>query len=106
LIILKSAQKGEKRQKTFILHVPTNCVGDDLESVVDEKGRLLIPQSLRERIGITSGTVVKMREKGEIVEIVPTSRKRRTWKDLHGIKPKRTGKPSWPTPEEIKSIWE
>jgi len=77
-----------------------------MQSVVDEKGRLLIPQNVRESAGITSGSVVEMRQKGKIVEVIPTSRKRRTWIDLCGIKPKRTGKPSWPTPEEIKSIWE
>ena len=77
-----------------------------MQSVVDEKGRVLIPQSIRENSGITIGTVVEMKQKGKIVEVIPTARKRRTWSDLYGIKPKRTGKPSWPTPEEIKSIWD
>ncbi|MHB8566800.1 MAG: hypothetical protein ACYC7D_00595 [Nitrososphaerales archaeon] len=77
-----------------------------MQSTVDEKGRLLIPQSVRESTGMISGTIVQMRQKGKVIEVIPTSRKRRTWSDLCGIKPKRTGKPSWPTPEEIKNIWE
>jgi bifunctional DNA-binding transcriptional regulator/antitoxin component of YhaV-PrlF toxin-antitoxin module len=73
---------------------------------VDEKGRMLIPLQVRESAGIIRGTVVKVRQKGRVIEIIPTTRKRRGWKDLYGVKPKRTGKPEWPTPEEIKSMWE
>ncbi len=76
---------------------------------MDEKGRLLIPQSFRESAGIIAGTVVQMKQRGRIVEVIPTSKKRnnaRSWREFYGIKPKRTGKPSWPSPEEIKSIWE
>jgi AbrB family looped-hinge helix DNA binding protein len=80
--------------------------GKKLRSVVDERGRVLIPQKVRESAGISSGTIVQMQQKGKIVEVIPTSEKRRTWRDLSGLEPKRTGRPSWPTPEEIKSIWE
>jgi len=77
-----------------------------METVVDARGRVLIPQPLREDFGLGEGVVVDVRKgKGTIV-ISRAERKRRTWKELNGIKHKRTGKPEWPTPEEIKSIWE
>jgi bifunctional DNA-binding transcriptional regulator/antitoxin component of YhaV-PrlF toxin-antitoxin module len=77
-----------------------------MQSSVDDRGRVLIPQSVRENTGMTRGTVVRVQQKGAVVEVIPTSKKQRRWKDLAGINPKRTGKPVWPTPEEIKSIWE
>jgi len=79
-----------------------------LETVVDERGRVLIPQELREETGLEEGTVVKVEKgKGKTIQIAPLKRGTRlTWKDLDGIKPRRTGKPEWPTPEEIKGIWE
>ena len=79
-----------------------------METVVDERGRVLIPQELREETGLEEGTVVKVEKgKGRTIQIAPLKRGTRlTWKDLDGIKPRRTGKPEWPTPEEIKSIWE
>jgi AbrB family looped-hinge helix DNA binding protein len=78
-----------------------------LETVVDERGRVLIPQQLREEAGLEEGTVVKVEKgKGKSIQIAPLKRGARlAWKDLDGIKPHRTGKPEWPTPEEIKSIW-
>ena len=74
--------------------------------MVDERGRILIPQEIRERLGLSEGTIVEVAEVGREVVIKPISRKRRTWKDLCGIKPKRTGEPEWPIAQEIKSIWE
>lgn len=76
------------------------------ETAVDERGRVLIPQEIRERLGLDEGTIVEVAEVEKEIVIKPISRKRRTWKDLWGIKPQRTGKPEWPTANEIKSIWE
>ncbi|MFQ5762992.1 MAG: AbrB/MazE/SpoVT family DNA-binding domain-containing protein [Candidatus Bathyarchaeia archaeon] len=76
------------------------------ETTVDERGRILIPQETRERLGLDKGIIVKVAEEGREIIIKPLSRKHGAWKDLCGIKPQRTGKPEWPTAEEIKSIWE
>ena len=92
------------RQNSQNQKFPTKLVGI-LESLIDEKGRMLIPREVRESVGMKKGTVVKVKQKGKIVEVTPTNRQHRTWKDMYGIRPKRTAKPSWPTPEEIKSIW-
>lgn len=76
------------------------------ETVVDERGRILIPQEIRERLGLNEGAVVKVAEVGKELIVKPVGKRRRSWKDLYGVKPQRTGKPEWPTVEEIKGIWE
>jgi AbrB family looped-hinge helix DNA binding protein len=76
-----------------------------MESVVDERGRVLIPQELRLELGFAEGTVVDLEKSEGGVIMKAARRKRSSWKDLSGTKPKRTAKPEWPTPEEIKSIW-
>ncbi len=76
------------------------------QTIMDERGRVLIPQEIRERLGLSEGTIVEIAEVGKEVVLKPISRKRRTWKDLCGTEPQRTGKPKWPTVKEIKSIWE
>ena len=88
--------------------LPTHLVGKQLETVVDERGRVLIPQELREEVGLDEGTVVDLQKgKGRMITIAPARRKnRRSWKDLKDVKPHRTGNPEWPSPEEIKGIWE
>ena len=78
-----------------------------LETIVDERGRVLIPQGLREDVGLDEGTVVTITKEGKRGLLLEPSRKRRrTWKDLNGMNPTRSGEPEWPTPKEIKSIWE
>ncbi len=74
---------------------------------MDERGRVLIPQELREEMGLDEGTVVTLqRGKGKMITIAPARKGRLSWKDLKDVKPHRTAKPEWPSPEEIKSIWE
>ena len=78
-----------------------------MESIVDERGRVLIPQELRAELGLTEGTVVRLQKRSEgSIVLRPARQSRRTWKDLNGVEPVRTGKPEWPSPEEAKAIWE
>jgi bifunctional DNA-binding transcriptional regulator/antitoxin component of YhaV-PrlF toxin-antitoxin module len=74
--------------------------------VVDGRGRVLIPEVIREMSGLVRGTVVAVEKEEDKIIIKPVRKKRRAWKELCGLKPHRTGKPTWPTPEEIKSIWQ
>ena len=74
------------------------------QTVVDERGRVLIPEEIRESIGLDRGTVVEVEKLEERILIKPVGKSRRTWKQLCGLNPQRTGKPEWPTPEKIKSI--
>jgi len=77
-----------------------------VETVVDSRGRILIPQQLREDLGLSQGVVVEVQKGKGAVVITPAKKKPVSWKEMYGMKPKRTGRPEWPTPEEIKSIWE
>lgn len=75
------------------------------QTVVDQRGRVLTPEDVRESTGLDQGTVVRVERQEEGIVIRPIRRIRRTWKQLCGLTPKRTGRPEWPTAEEIKSIW-
>ncbi len=75
------------------------------QAVVDERGRVLIPEDIRESAGLLGGTVVAIEKEKDRVVIKPLGKAKRKWRQLCGLVPKRTGKPEWPTPEEIKSIW-
>jgi AbrB family looped-hinge helix DNA binding protein len=75
------------------------------ETVVDERGRVLIPEEIRESAGLTSGAMVAVEKARDVVVIKPLRRRKRGWRELCGLAPERTGKPKWPTPEEIKGIW-
>jgi AbrB family looped-hinge helix DNA binding protein len=86
--------------------LPTESVGINMtQTVVDQRGRILIPEDMREGAGLDEGTIVRVERQNEGIVIQPIGRGKRTWKQLCGIIPKRTGKPEWPTAEEIKSIW-
>ncbi len=76
------------------------------QTVVDQRGRVLIPEEIREGAGLDEGTIVKVERQEDAIVIKPVRKSKRTWKQLCGLTPKRTGKPEWPTPEEIKSIWQ
>lgn len=83
---------------------------------MDDRGRILIPKELRERFNLKEGSPVEIVEdaKNSIITIKPSpktksSRKKPRLKELYGVGAtvRKTGKPEpWPTPKEIKSIWE
>ncbi|MGP8071161.1 MAG: AbrB/MazE/SpoVT family DNA-binding domain-containing protein [Candidatus Bathyarchaeia archaeon] len=76
------------------------------QTVVDQRGRVLIPEDVREGAGLDEGTVVRVEPRDEGILIKPVRKAKRSWKQLCGITPNRTGKPEWPTPEEIKNTWQ
>lgn len=76
------------------------------QTVVDGRGRVLIPEEIREISGLRTGTVVAVEKYEDRIIIKPVRKSRRAWKQLCGLAPQRTGEPQWPTPEEIKSIWQ
>jgi AbrB family looped-hinge helix DNA binding protein len=75
------------------------------ETVVDQRGRVLIPEEIRESAGLKSGAVVAIKKTRNVVVIKPLRKHKRAWRQLCGLTPERTGKPEWPTTEELKSIW-
>ena len=74
------------------------------QTVVDQRGRVLIPEDIREDSGLDEGTVVRVETQDEGIVIKPVRKAKRSWKQLCGLTPKRTSRAEWPTQEEIKNI--
>jgi len=72
---------------------------------MDAKGRVMIPQLIRKKLGVGEGIPLLIEEREQGVLLKPM-RKKKKIEDFFGLKVKRTGKPEWTTPREIKSIWE
>ena len=49
---------------------------------------------------------ISIEEKKDKILLSPKREKKRNVEDFFGLKVKRTGRPEWATPKEIKSIWE
>ncbi|ODS37338.1 hypothetical protein BEH94_07120 [Candidatus Altiarchaeales archaeon WOR_SM1_SCG] len=80
-----------------------------METKIDTKGRVVIPQPIRKKLGIGKETPLLIEERNCEVLLKPMKKKRKKKKeikDFFGLTVKRTGKPEWITPKEIKSIWE
>jgi len=75
------------------------------ETIVDQRGRVLIPEEIRESTGLVGGTIVAVERERDRIVIKPLRKSKRGWRRLCGLVPKRIGRPEWPTPEEMKSIW-
>lgn len=77
-----------------------------MEAKIDAKGRVLIPQPVREKLQIKEGMLLSIEEKEDVILLRPKREKKRKIEDFFGLKVERTGRPEWATPKEIKSIWE
>ncbi|PXF50962.1 MAG: hypothetical protein C4B55_00600 [Candidatus Methanophagaceae archaeon] len=81
----------------------------EVEARMDAKGRIVIPQLVREKLGINEGTLLSIEEREDRVILKPKrekERKKSRIEDFFGLKVERTGEPEWATAKEIKSIWE
>ncbi|MCW3142079.1 MAG: AbrB/MazE/SpoVT family DNA-binding domain-containing protein [Methanophagales archaeon] len=78
----------------------------NMEARIDAKGRIVIPKSVREKLQIREGMLILIEEKKDKILLSPKREKKRNVEDFFGLKVKRTGRPEWATPKEIKSIWE
>jgi len=72
-------------------------------ATIDAKGRILIPPEFREGLG--DHIVIRKTEAGVI--LVPGRKEERVAEFLKVLEsePRRTGKPTNPGPERIKSVW-
>ncbi len=73
----------------------------ELIARIDSKGRLVIPEGLRENLGQV--VVVKKTEEGILLR--PTKGKVNRLQRILDSEPRRTGKPENPRPEKMKRIW-
>jgi AbrB family looped-hinge helix DNA binding protein len=77
-----------------------------MEARIDAKGRVVIPQSVREKLQLKEGMRLSIEEKEDVILLKPKKEKKRKIDDFFGLKVERTGRPEWATPKEIKSIRE
>lgn len=77
-----------------------------MEARIDAKGRVVIPQPVREKLQLKEGMRLSIEEKEDVILLKPKKEKKRKIEDFFGLKVERTGRPEWATPKEIKSIWE
>lgn len=73
----------------------------ELIAKIDSKGRVVIPESFREGLGQT--VVVKKIQEGVLLR--PAKSKTKRLERILDSKPRRTGRPENPRPEEMKRIW-
>jgi AbrB family looped-hinge helix DNA binding protein len=57
------------------------------ETMIDERGRVLIPEEIRKSAGLTGGTVVAVEAKDGRVVIKTVRRERRDWENLCVVPP-------------------
>ena len=74
-------------------------------TTLDTKGRILIPKTLREALGLKKGSTLKLVRIPSGIQVSIPKEETRTVKEVYGLKFKRTGKPEWASAKEIKSIW-
>ena len=80
---------------------------DSSSAKVDSKGRILLPPSLRDELGLEPGDVVSLRRtKGSVlVTRGGKSDYALKFKRMLETEPTRLGKPSNPSPSKMKKIW-
>lgn len=71
---------------------------------VDERGRVVIPQEFRERLGLMPGTEVRVEVSEGGVLVRPARQKREIARQLRGIIPKGSTGPRL-DPRRVKHIW-
>ena len=76
---------------------------EEVQLKVDSKGRVCIPAEIREQIGDVA--VLKKTAKGYL--LLPGKKKDflEEFRKVMMSEPRRTGKPKFVSPEEMKSIW-
>lgn len=77
-----------------------------MQVTIDAAGRLVIPKPLRERIGLTPGTVLELNEVGDHLEVRPAGRQVRI--ELVGGRPVARAPEDSPvlTAEEVRGLIE
>jgi len=77
-----------------------------LSSIVDEKGRIVIPKHLAEEIGLTKGDKVVFDKKDKQFLIIKKAKApEKRLDEIMSWNPKRMGKPEPVSPREMKEVW-
>ena len=77
--------------------------GDSFNAKIDSKGRILLPPSLRDQLGLEAGDFVSLKPtKGSVLLTGDYASK---FKRMLATPPTRLGKPSNAGPSKMKKIW-
>lgn len=76
-----------------------------MSSIVDEKGRIVIPKHLAEELGLTKGDKVIIEKKMQSLIIKKAKVTEKRLEKIMSWNPKRMGKPEPISPLEMKEIW-
>ncbi len=77
--------------------------GDSFNAKIDSKGRILLPASLRDQLGLEPGDVVSLKPtKGSVLLTGDYTSK---FKKILATQPTRLGEPSNASPSKMKKIW-
>ncbi|MCP8314207.1 MAG: AbrB/MazE/SpoVT family DNA-binding domain-containing protein [archaeon] len=76
-----------------------------MSSIIDGKGRIVIPKHLAEEIGLTKGDKVIFEKKKQFLMIKKAKAPEKRLDEIMSWNPKRTGKPEPVSPREMKEIW-
>lgn len=75
------------------------------ESILDSKGRVLIPEELRKKAGLTTGSKLKLRiESGDTLKITKSIPPKRFIEELEGVI-KKGSSVKREDPLKLKEIW-
>ncbi len=80
---------------------------DSSSAKIDSKGRILLPPSLRDELGLEPGDVVSLRRTKGAVLVTRGGKNDYTskFKRMLATPPTRLGKPLNPSPSKMKTIW-
>jgi len=77
--------------------------GNSFNAKLDSKGRILLPSSLRDQLGLEPGDVVSLKpKKGSVLLTGDYASK---FRRMLATPPTRLGKPSNASPSKMKNIW-
>ena len=76
------------------------------ETTIDHRGRVVIPKEIRDNMQLKEGIILKVEKRDKEIIIRPARKTKKSIKEFYAQDPERTGDIKWPTPEEIKNIWE
>ncbi len=76
-----------------------------MSSIVDEKGRIVIPKHLAEELGLTKGDKISFEKKKQSLIIKKAKASEKRLDEIMSWNPKRMGKPEPVSPQEMKEIW-
>jgi AbrB family looped-hinge helix DNA binding protein len=75
------------------------------KSILDEKGRVVLPREIAEELGLSKGSVLRFEREGKDIVLRKAPSARKGLEEVMDWDPERTGKVEKVTPRVMKEIW-